>query len=240
MLNINQLNKSFDKQIVLKDFSYTFKEGKIYALMGANGSGKTTLFNIIGNFLKPDSGEIHFKNKNIIGVHAHKIAQLGIARTFQNLRIIPSLSVEQNIYLAFKNKADEKITTAFFGKASYAHYQEKINQLLTTTHLEDVKNSLAKNISYGQQKLLTLAISIANDFDLLLLDEPVAGVQIEYRKQISDILKQMNKTIILIEHNAEFIQNITDNVVFLDQGNIIAEGSYQTIKNNPQVQEAYL
>ena len=135
MLVINNLNKSFGKQIVLKKFSYTFKQGKIYALMGANGSGKTTLFNIIGNFLPVDNGNIAFKDKNIIGMPPHKVAQLGICRTFQNLRLIPSLSVVDNIYLAFKDKTDEKITTAFFGKASRPQYQEKINQLLITTHL---------------------------------------------------------------------------------------------------------
>lgn len=240
MLVINNLGKSFGKQVVLKDFSHTFKEGKIYALMGANGSGKTTLFNIIGSFLSADEGNITFKGKNIISILPHQVAQLGICRTFQNLRLMPSLSVIDNIYLALKNKTDEKIVTAFFGKTSRTYYQEKIHQLLATTHLDRVKNSLAKNISYGQQKLLTLAIAMANDFDLLLLDEPVAGVQVEYRKQISTILKKMNKTIILIEHNAEFIQNLTDNVVFLDQGKVIAQGDYQAIKNNPQVQEAYL
>lgn len=240
MLIVDKLNKSFGEQVVLNDFSYTFKEGKIYALMGANGSGKTTLFNLIGGFLKTDSGKIAFKGDNITNQQPYRIASLGISRTFQNLRIIPSLSVTENIYLSFKNKTDEKITSAFFKAPEYNNYQEKINTFLTITHLENVKDSLAKNISYGQQKLLTLAITMANDCDLLLLDEPIAGVQVEYRKKIIDILKNMNKTIVLIEHNAEFIENLTDNVLFLDKGNIIAEGNYQTIKNNTEVQEAYL
>lgn len=240
MLIINQLNKSFGKQSVLKDFSYTFKENKIYALMGANGSGKTTLFNIIGHFLTADSGDIIFKDSNITIMPSYKISQLGIARTFQNLRISSSLSVIENIYLAFKNKPDEKIFNAFLTPLGYLNYQDKIDELLNKTHLEAVKNSLAKNISYGQQKLLTLAIAMANDFDLLLLDEPVAGVQPEYRKQISHILKTLNKTVITIEHNAQFIEDLTNNVLFLDKGRIIADGDYQHIKRNPQVQEAYL
>ena len=240
MLKFNQINKAFGKRAVIKDLNYSFDANKIYALMGANGSGKTTLFNLIGGFLKIDSGTITFKNQDISQRSPYRIAQAGIARTFQNLRIMPSLSVTDNIYLAFKNKPDEKITQAFLRNSSYHGYKEKIDAIVTETHLNEVKNTLAGNISYGQQKLLTLAIAMANDFDLLLLDEPVAGVQIEYRKQISKLLRAMHKTIILIEHNAEFIENLTDHVLFLNKGHIIAEGNYQQIKDNPEVQEAYL
>ncbi len=119
-------------------------------------------------------------------------------------------------------------------------YREKIDEILAQTHLVKVQNSNAEDISYGQQKLLNLAVAMANDFDLLLLDEPVAGVQPEFREEILNLIKSFNKTVIVIEHNPDFIDRLTDNILFLDGGNIIAEGDYTHIKANKQVQKAYL
>ena len=239
MLKIKNLSKSFGSHVVLQDFSYHFEPETVYALMGANGSGKTTLFNIIGGFLDVDAGEMLFKNNSIDGMAPHDIANYGIVRTFQDMRLIPTLSVYENVLLAYKNKASEALLTAFLPPKKHQYYKNII-AILEQTHLQDVSDSKASDISYGQQKLLNLAVAIANDFELLLLDEPVAGVQPEYREQILKLIQGFNKTVIVIEHNPEFIQNLTDNILFLDGGKVIVEGDYETIKSNKQVQEAYL
>jgi len=239
MLTIKNLNKSFGNNQVLKNFSYEFKEKTIYALMGANGSGKTTLFNLISGFLESNSGQILFRNQAIENLKPHQISNLGLSRTFQDMRLIPSLSVYDNLLLALKNKDSERLLQAFLPKKKRA-YREEIDEILAKTHLEKVQNSKAEDISYGQQKLLNLAVAMANDFELLLLDEPVAGVQPEYREDILELIKSFNKTVIVIEHNPDFIDRLTDNILFLESGNIIAEGNYASIKANKQVQEAYL
>ena len=230
---------SFGSNVVLKDFSYHFKPQTVYALMGANGSGNTTLFNLLGGFLKAQSGEMLFKGKKITRLIPHQVANMGLARTFQDMRLIPTLSVYDNVLLAYKNKTSEGLVASFLPPKVY-QYDEPIKQILEQTHLLSVKDSKASDISYGQQKLLNLAVALANDFDLLLLDEPVAGVQPEFREQILQLIQSFNKTVIVIEHNPEFLERLTEHILFLDEGKIITEGDYPSIKNNAQVQKAYL
>jgi len=239
ILKIKNLKKSFGSNNVLKDFSYEFKEKTIYALMGANGSGKTTLFNVLSGFLQSDDGKILFKNQPIEKLKPFQISNVGLSRTFQDMRLIPTLSVYDNILLALKNKKSEKLIHAFLPQKEN-QYEKKIEEILVQVHLVEVKNSKAEDISYGQQKLLNLAVVTANDFDLLLLDEPVAGVQPEFREEILGLIKSFNKTVIVIEHNPEFIEKLTDNILFLNEGHVIAEGNYATIKENKKVQKAYL
>lgn len=239
MLKIEGLSFSYSETPVLQNLSYSFKPSSVYALMGANGSGKTTLFNIISGFLQAQKGKVYFGENHIDSLPAHERANLGLARTFQDLRLFPSLTVEQNLLLAIQNKPGEKIHSSFF-RSEHATYDERIEKVLQTCHLFEVRSQKAEHISYGQQKLLNLGCSIINDSKLLLLDEPVAGVQPKYREQIAELIAAMDKTVIVIEHNPDFIQSITDTVLFLNGGNIIAEGTYEQIKQNPDVQEAYL
>jgi len=239
ILEIKNLKKSFGSNNVLKDFSYEFKEKTIYALMGANGSGKTTLFNLLSGFLQSDDGKILFKNKAIEKLKPFQISNVGLSRTFQDMRLIPTLSVYDNILLALKNKKSEKLINAFLPQKEN-QYEKRIEEILVQVHLVEVQNSKAEDISYGQQKLLNLAVVMANNFDLLLLDEPVAGVQPEFREEILNLIKSFNKTVIVIEHNPEFIEKLTDNILFLNGGHVIAEGNYTTIKENREVQKAYL
>lgn len=239
ILEIKNLKKSFGSNNVLKDFSYEFKEKTIYALMGANGSGKTTLFNLLSGFLQSDDGKILFKNRAIEKLKPFQISNVGLSRTFQDMRLIPTLSVYDNILLALKNKKSEKLINAFLPQKEN-QYEKRIEEILVQVHLVEVQNSKAEDISYGQQKLLNLAVVMANNFDLLLLDEPVAGVQPEFREEILNLIKSFNKTVIVIEHNPEFIEKLTDNILFLNGGHVIAEGNYTTIKENREVQKAYL
>lgn len=239
MLEVRGLTFAFTQTPVLDDFSYTFESSKIYALMGANGSGKSTLFNLISGFLHVNEGTITLNERDVTHNKPHERAREGLARTFQDMRLCPSLSVEQNLLLAINNKPDEKLHKSFFKRTAHT-YAERIETVLKTCHLEAVRHHKAEHISYGQQKLLNLGCSIINDSKLLLLDEPVAGVQPKYREQIAELIAAMDKTVIVIEHNPDFIQSITDTVLFLNGGTIIAEGTYEQIKQNPEVQEAYL
>lgn len=239
MLTIKNLNKSFGTQNILDGLNYNFKPNTIYALMGANGSGKTTLYNLINGFLSIDSGKLLFNETDITQLLPHQRANLGIARTFQDMRLVPSLTVYENILLAIKKKPSERLINAFFS-FNYIYKNLKIEEILEKTHLKSVRNSRASDISYGQQKLLNLAVAMANEFELLLLDEPIAGVQPEFREEILTLIQSFNTTVIVIEHNPEFLEKLTDTILFLDGGKIIAEGDYNTIKLNKEVQEAYL
>jgi branched-chain amino acid transport system ATP-binding protein len=239
MLTLKNISKNFGTQQVLNGLSYHFKPQTIYARMGANGSGKTTLYNLISGFLPVDSGQLLFNGVDMSQYSPHQRANLGVSRTFQDMRLVPSLSVYENILLAIKQKPSEKIYHAFL-PTKETLYGEKVEAILEQSHLKQVQYHKASDISYGQQKLLNLAVAMANEFELLLLDEPVAGVQPEFREEILKLIQSFNKTVIVIEHNPMFLEKLTDTILFLDGGKIIVEGDYQTIKSNKQVQEAYL
>jgi len=248
MLKISNLTFSYGENIILNNLNHSFEENKIYCIMGTNGSGKSTLFNLISGFLTPSNGKIVLKKgieeKDTTKMNPYQVSNIGISRTFQDLRLIPSISVKDNIYLAIKNKKTEKIYNSFLPKKLFTKenkiLEEKITNLLKKTNLFDVKDNLAEDISYGQQKLLNLAQAMTNDFDLLLLDEPVAGVQPKFREDIIKIIKSLNKTVICIEHNIEFIEQLSTNILFLHSGKILAKGDINDIKNNKTVQKAYL
>ncbi|NQU85980.1 MAG: ATP-binding cassette domain-containing protein [Mariniphaga sp.] len=223
------------------------EKGNIYSLLGANGSGKTTLFNILTGFLNADDGSIFFKQQRIDNLSPISINALGISRTFQNLRLIEGLTVKENILLAFKWNKGERVWNALlphtFLEEHNADFEQKTMEIIRNVFLDDVANSKAGEISYGQQKLLTLGCCIANDADLLLLDEPVAGINPVHREKIIMLIKNMKeagKTVLLIEHHAAFIKAVSDKLFFLTNGSISTFNDYNLLKNSPKVQEAYL
>ena len=247
MLTIRNISKSFDGRKILNGLNLEVEAGKIYSLMGANGAGKTTLFNILTGFLRAESGLIFFNERNITKYAPIKINQLGITRTFQNLRLIEGLTVKENILLSFKGNRGEYIFNAmlpaFFLKEHYEDFSAKADKIIEKVFLSDVSENKAGEISYGQQKLLTLGCCLANDANLFLLDEPIAGINPEYREKIMAILndiKKSIKTILLIEHNPEFIKKISDKIFFLTNGIIYEYKTYHELRNDPLVQEAYL
>ena len=248
ILQLQHINFGFtpEKQI-LKDLSLPLEEKKIYALMGSNGAGKTTLFNIISGFLKLQSGSIWYSGINITNKSPYRINRLGIGRTFQDLRIITKLSVEENIVLAMQNNPDDN----WFYAMLPGSFQVKSNQRLNKSadeiaekyFLSEVKSSLAGEISYGQQKLLTLACCIANGAEMLLIDEAVAGIQPDYRDKIALLIKQLKeqgKTILLIEHNTDFIADVADKIFFLHDGEISSFENMEALRKDKQVMESYI
>jgi len=247
-LELKHISFSFipEKQI-LNDLSLTLEENSIYAMMGSNGAGKTTLFNLISGFIKPQSGEVFFEGKNLTRQQPYKINRLGIGRTFQNLRLITKLSVKENIILAIQHNPTDNWLKAMLPRcidnATVQNLDTKANEIIEQFFLNDVRNSAAAEISYGQQKLLSLGCCIANGASLLMLDEVVAGIQPEFRIKIAKLLKQLKeqgKTIFFIEHNTDFIADITDKIFFLHDGNISTFEDIESLRKNKQVMDTYI
>lgn len=242
MLKINGIHKSFGEQHVLRGVSFEMEKGKVYTLVGGNGSGKTTLFNLITGFLRPDSGTIEFKNKILNHKSPVEINKLGIARTFQDLRLIKSITVRENLLLALNRNHSSSIFREFinFNKKDFI----KVDEIIELVSLSQEKNSLADELSYGQQKLLTIGCCLANDSEVLLLDEPVAGIDIDNYQKIKSLIDNLRdeqkKFILQIEHNLEFIQESTDFIVFLYAGINTVFQSYQSFINDQEVKVSYL
>ena len=247
LLEIVGLQKTFGGVKALTNFSCSLREGEILGLIGPNGAGKTTIFNLITGFIYPDEGKVTFRGINLVGLPSHAIATVGIARTFQKLRLIQRLSVLENVLLFFKNQPGQQLLNIFFRWKESAR-QEAINRdtalsLIESVGLGDKIKELSQNLSYGQQKLLNLACCLASDSDLLLLDEPVSGIAPPLSEKILSIIKKLptqKRSVILIEHNLDAVMQISDRVIFLDAGVKVSEGTPKTILNDPKVIKAYL
>ena len=247
VLSVIKLNKKFDGTVALDDFSLEIPKDSITGIIGPNGAGKTTLFNVITGFLPLDSGKIIHNGKNLSRMPSYKIARAGIARTFQQLRLITRMTVLDNILLSFQNQAGENLKNTFFFpgrvKEQEEKNKEKANELLTFMGIEEKANDLIEDLSYGQQKMISLACCLASGADLLLLDEPVAGINPEMIEKILKIIKKLReagKTFVLIEHNIEAVMQVCDRVIFMDEGKKIAEGDPESVRHDPAVIEAYL
>ncbi|MEA4851503.1 MAG: ABC transporter ATP-binding protein [Paludibacter sp.] len=246
-LELNHITKSFGENKVLNDVTFALNEGSITVLMGTNGSGKTTLFNIISGFLTLDNGEVLLDGKNISHETDYKINRLGVTRTFQDMRLISNLTVKENLLLAFPSQYGEKWWRTIFPDKKIKEEQQvnsqKADEILSTCFIDDITDSKAGEISYGQQKLLNLACCMANDPQILLLDEPVAGVNPVFREKLATVIRQMKdrgKTLMIIEHNTDFIETVADQILFLNNGKIHSYESYRDFKNDENVKNAYV
>ena len=236
LLILEGIKKSFGDRVILSDLSLTLERGCIYSLMGANGSGKTTLFNVINGYLRAEKGSISFNGVMIDKVNPAAICKLGISRSFQKIRIIRELTVKENLLLAFKFNKGEKLWRALSPRRFWRDYYDELNaeakNIAERVLLSNVINRKAGEISYGQQKLLTLGCCIANSPKLLLLDEPVAGINAVLRQSISDLVKSLGVTVLLIEHHSEFVKLVSDRILYLENGSLIQYSSFQDLKAN--------
>lgn len=247
LLEVRGLNKNFNGIKALADFSCSLRPGEILGLMGPNGAGKTTLFNVVGGFIHPEGGNVIFKSKNISGAPPHRIANLGISRTFQNLRLIRQISVIDNVLLSFRNQPGERLGNIFLqwrkSRDQEAANRNEALKLLGEAGLEEKAGDPAEELSYGQQKLLSLVCCVAAKTELLLLDEPVAGIAPEMIERILGIIRELpskGKSVILIEHNLDAVIQTCDRVVFMDAGAKVSEGAPEEVRNDPRVIEAYI
>jgi len=243
MLKIKNLTKKFGGIIAVNNCSFEIEKGKITALIGPNGSGKTTIFNLISGIIKPDQGEIFLNNQNIINYSIDRISNLGVSRLFQQPRLFKNLTVEENLLLAIDNE-DVKLWKNIFGLNKITEgKRERVKKILEDVGISEIKNKLANELSFGQKRLTELARTILNPHQLLILDEPVGGVNQKIRKDIAKFLldlKKQGQTILLIEHNMLFTFNIADSTIVIDAGRVIAQGTPNEIKQNKEVLEAYL
>jgi ABC-type branched-subunit amino acid transport system ATPase component len=247
VLELRNVTKTFDGIKAVDDVSIGVEKGKITALIGPNGAGKTTLFNLINGFILPDYGEIYYKNKNIVGLKPWEIANLGIGRLFQDVRVFGRMKVIDNVLCAFKNQKGEifyyPIFAALKVKREERILKEKALEFLDFVGLLDKKDEIAENLSFGQQRLLSIARLLANDSDLLLLDEPTAGVNPKMIEKLLDLIRKLSssgKTIIIIEHNMNVVIEIADWVYFMNNGQIISFGLPQDVLGDPEVKRTYI
>lgn len=243
MLEIKKLKKHFGGIKAVNDCSFVVNKNTITALIGPNGAGKSTVFNLISGIIKKDSGKIIFDGKDITHSPPEEVSNSGISRLFQQTRLFNNLTVEENLLLALDNE-DTKFWKNLFGRNKTTKEKEKkIKEMLRLIEMEKVENKLTRDLSYGQKRLIELIRAILNPHQFLILDEPVAGVNPKLRKKIGEILinlKNQGETILLIEHDMNFTLGVSDVIIVLDKGNVIAEGKPKEIRTNPKVLEIYL
>lgn len=246
-LSINNVNKHFNGVKALQDLSCSVEKGEVLGLIGPNGAGKTTLFNVLTGFIPANNGSISFNGVDIYNKPAYRIANLGIARTFQNLRLIRQITVLDNVLLSFRRQLGENLFNTFF-RPKISRKMESENKEVAISMLEkfglgEKINAPASDLSYGQQKLLSLICCLVSEADLLLLDEPIAGIAPAMIEQILSIitdLPQQRKSVIIIEHNLDAVMKICSRVIFMDAGKKVCEGTPEEVHNDPRVIEAYL
>ncbi len=247
ILKVIGLSKSFDGIRALADFSCEVCQGEILGLIGPNGAGKTTLFNVVTGFIAPEAGKVLLKMTDVTGLAPHRLANGGIARTFQDLRLIRQLSVLDNVLLSFRDQPGERLGIVFF-RSKRCREQEGQNRQEAIRLLEDAgiaekAGDPAEELSYGQQKLLSLVCCLVARAEVLLLDEPVAGIAPEMREKILGMIRDLpakRKSVILIEHDLDAVMQTRDRVIFMDAGSKVSEGTPQEVRNDPKVIEAYI
>jgi len=242
MLKIKKLKKHFGGVRAVDGCNFQIQKGKITALIGPNGSGKTTVFNLISGVLKADSGKIIFNGQDITGKGVSEISNLGVSRLFQQARLFDNLTVRDNLKLAIEDKDTKFWKNLLKGNKLSEDKNERIRNVSELVGIIKLQNNLARNLSYGQKRLVGIARAMLNYHNILILDEPVAGVTPSLRKKISEILSKLRKegeTVLLVEHDMNFTLGLADRVVVIDEGKIIAEGTPKEIKHNPKVLKAY-
>lgn len=260
ILQISNLQKHFGGLKAVDDVSFNISRGEIVSLIGPNGAGKTTLFNCLTGVIKPTAGEVYFYDlsfstsnmsaeagRKITGYRPDKIAEIGIARTFQNIRLFPDLTVVDNVKIGRHVRTKTHFFGAVFLSKPYKTLEEHIfmdsMHALKFVGIPHKANQLASNLPYGEQKLLEIARALSVEPILLLLDEPAAGMNPHETNQLMRLIKRIQETgvtVLLIEHDMKLVMNISDRIVVLNYGRKIAEGAPTEIKEHPEVIKAYL
>ena len=245
-LEVAGLQKNFGGLQALQDCSFAIAQGRITCLVGPNGAGKTTIFNAITGFLRPDAGHVVFCDRSLDGLTPQQVVHNGIARTFQNLRLFADLTALDNVMVGLPRQFAEEPLGAIFRPLHAARQQtkrrEEARATLAHVGLADRADERVRNLSYGEQKLLTVARVLATGAELLLLDEPASGLSAGALDSIMALLRRLQnegKTLLVVEHNTRVVQQIADDVLFLHQGHLMAQGTPQQIIADPALAEIY-
>ena len=233
------LTKSFGGVCAVDHATVEFQDGKINAVIGPNGSGKTTFFNCVTGMIRPDSGTVSYQGRDVTGKAPHRIAAAGIGRSFQLCRIFPRMTVLENVLAAVRPRG----LAGLLRSAHAADDVERARGWLRRVGIDHLEDAEARNLSYGQQKLLELAGVLMADPETIMLDEPAGGVNPALIDRIATLVRELNaegRTFIVVEHNMELVMSLSDHVVVFDRGRPIAEGPPDAVRSNPAVLEAYL
>lgn len=247
LLSIKEILKEYDGIRALDRLSLNVERGSIKGLIGPNGAGKSTLFHLITGVEKPDSGIISYKERNITSLESHEIASLGIGRTFQTLQTWGNMTVVENVMVGMNRRLKGNLISCGFRLPRIVRSEKEAlaqaKDILNALGLLGKWESMASQLSYGKQKLLEIGRSLAMKPDLLLLDEPASGLTLTEIRQISEQISRINEegmTVLVVEHHMGMVMEIADEIAVLHNGKLIAEGTPESIRENPEVMEAYL
>ena len=246
-LSVKGLTISFGGLTAVEDLSFELEKGRIVSIIGPNGAGKTTTFNLVTGFKKPDRGSIVFQDQELVGLAPYKVAQKGITRTFQKTNVFPNVTVLEAVamgrYRRIQNSFFDILTVSKKYRRTEQETRTKGLEILDFLGLAKRKDVQAKSLSYGELRLLEIAIALAAEPELLLLDEPAAGMNPAEAERVMGIISRINEqglTVLLVEHNMDVVMNISDHIVVLDHGRKICQGPPSLVQEDECVLEAYL
>jgi branched-chain amino acid transport system ATP-binding protein len=241
ILETEDLTKEFAGFVAVNGVSLKVARGTIHALIGPNGAGKTTCFNLLTKFLQPTRGRIAFKGNDITGLAPADVARLGVVRSFQISAVFPHLTVLENVRIALQRQHGSSFDF-WRSKRVLERFNERALGLIGDVGLSDFVNSQAVELPYGRKRALEIATTLALDPEMLLLDEPTAGMGHEDIDRIAALIKSVsaNRTVLMVEHNLSVVENLCQRITVLTRGRVLAEGDYQAVSNNPEVREAYM
>jgi len=247
ILRTEKLCKYFGGVKAVNKVDLEVEKGKIFGIIGPNGAGKTTFFNVLTGLLPPTEGKIFFAEQNISTLQAQNITNMGIARTFQNIKLFDHLTVHDNVKIGFHTKTKTGFIDAFLKNSTFRQDEEMVDRegrkILARVGLGGQEETLAENLSYGDKRRLEIARALAANPKLLLVDEPTAGMNPKESEKVVELLTQLNDegiTIIIIEHDMSVIMNMCDEIAVLNKGKVISQGTAEEVQQDPVVLEAYL
>ena len=241
ILETRGLSKEFAGFVAVGDVDLKIRRGSIHALIGPNGAGKTTCFNLLTKFMQPTRGEILYNGQDITSMQPADVARLGLVRSFQISAVFPNLTALENVRVALQREHGGSFDF-WRSKNVLNRFNDRARQLLDDVGLSEFANTKAIEMPYGRKRALEIATTLALDPEMMLLDEPMAGMGHEDIDRIAALIKQVsaNRTVLMVEHNLSVVANLSDKITVLTRGRVLAEGNYETVSKNPQVREAYM